>query len=262
LLAAGQTAQAAALVEVRERTRLRPTRADEEPGLRQSIIGAIERRLILLIAAIALAVDVGAGTAFPLDVGGEIRLEVPHRILISVGAGWMPKPYADSIDDTLRTFGAYDSDVSTLIRAALKNSFVLQPSIGWRPLPRRGLEILAGYTLVTLGGSLSGRQAIEAVTGRTFPDDAGAQIPLRSTLHNVHLEVDWRFLIHEHLVVRVGIELVHCFASSSSIDVTSRLPRGQDAIAQINSAVDQYLNGIYTTYVYSPVLAVSAAYRF
>jgi hypothetical protein len=202
------------------------------------------------------------GTAFPLDVGGAVTVETPHRILLSVGAGWMPTPYADSIDDTLRAFGAYDSDVSALIRAGLKNSFVLQPSIGWRPLSRHGLEILAGYTLITLGGSLSGRQAIEAVTGRTFPNDAGAQIPLHSTLHNVHLIIDWRWLLRGHWVFRAGVELVHCISSSSGIDVTSRLPRGQEAIAEINAAIDQYLDGIYTTYVYSPVVAVSAAYRF
>jgi hypothetical protein len=233
----------------------------------------IQRCLNLLVAGAVLlaapgaraapfALDVGLGTTFPLHVGGSATLEAPHRLLVSVGAGWMPSPYADSIDYTLRTFGAYDSDVSALIRAGLKNSFVLQPSIGWRPSPRHGLEILAGYTLVTLGGSLSGRQAIETVTGRTFPNDAGAQIPLHSTLHNVHLIVDWRWLLRDHWVLRAGLELVHCVASSSGIDATSRLPRGQEAIGQINTAIDQYLDGIYTTYVYSPAATATAAYRF
>ena len=212
---ARQTAQARGSGRSRRPDDARPGRANR---VGRAYNGGIQRGVVILVAGAALlralpagaapvVVDVTAGTAFPVDVGGAVTLEGPHRLLVSVGAGWMPKPYADSIDDTLRTFGAYDSDVSALIRAALKNSFVLQPSIGWRPLPRRGLEILAGYTLITLGGSLSGRQAIEAVTGRTFPSDAGTQIPLRSTLHNVHLQIDWRFLVHERWVLRIGVEL-------------------------------------------------------
>lgn len=206
--------------------------------------------------------DVAAGTAFPLDVGVSTRVEVPGRVLLGLELGVMPRPYAYTIDDVLRVFGAYDSTVSTLIREGLDDSFVLRPSVGWRPFPALGLELLGGYTLLALGGGLSGSQVIETVTGRAFPGGTGSQIPLHSTLHNVHAEAAWRFAVGEHWAIRASLGVVHCVASSSGIDVHARTRAGQAVVDQIDGDLDRYLNDVYTTYVYAPLLGASVGYRF
>jgi hypothetical protein len=39
---------------------------------------------------------------------------------------------------------------------------VLRPSFGWRPFRDYGFEVMGGYTLALLGGSVSGLSLIEA----------------------------------------------------------------------------------------------------
>lgn len=207
-------------------------------------------------------VDVGVGTGFPLDLGVSGHVELPARILAGLEVGWMPKPYAYTIDDLLKGFGAYNDTVSQLIREAISNSLVIRPSVGWRPFSKLGLEFLVGYTLLTIGGGLDGREIVEAATGKQLPTEAPNQIPLHSTLHNFHIRAGYRFLLGEHWVLRASLDYVHCFASSSGIDVTARTAAGQKAVSAVNDEIDSYLNGYYTKYVNAPVLGVNLAYRF
>lgn len=208
------------------------------------------------------AVDVGVGTVVPLYLGGQVVVEGPLRLLASFELGWMPKPYAYGIDDLLQTFGVYPDEVSQLIREALKSSLVLRPSLGWRPFPKLGFEVTAGYTFLTLGGGLSARQAIETATGRTLPNETPREIPLHSTLHNVHVQLAWRFLIGDHFVLRASLAYLHTLASSTGIDASPRTMAGKRVVAEANERIDDYLNGYYTKYVHAPLLGVTAAYRF
>jgi len=77
--------------------------------------------------------DLGFGTELPISLGGVGTLELPGRILLQLGLGFMPHGYAYAIDGALTSLGAYDQTVSQLIRNSLGNSFVLRASAGWRP---------------------------------------------------------------------------------------------------------------------------------
>ena len=206
--------------------------------------------------------DVGAGSHVPLLVGAEATLELPSRLLFQTEIGWMPRPYVALINTSLVELGAYDDTTATLIESALGNSMIVRLSAGYRPFARAGFEVFAGYTLAVLGGGLSGREVIEAVSTRELPPDADREIPLHSTTHSLHAGLAWRFLVNPRLVIRVSLSYFQTVASSSGIDVTARTQAGANAVAEIDAEIDAYLDDIYTTYVKAPLVGVIAAYRY
>jgi hypothetical protein len=208
---------------------------------------------------------VGVVTEFPISMGGYLGAELPGRILLEVGAGVMPGPYASAINGILTGVGAYDATVGSLVQNAIANSFVLRASAGWRPFSGHGLEILGGYTLLTLGGSATEGDIINAVLTEAHAParvaaGSGTTIPLSATLHNVHVTLGWRWLLaSDHLVLRASLSYLQCLAANVAVSLPGQ---GQ----AMESAVNQALNGLVapylTSYVKAPLVGVSAAYRF
>lgn len=210
----------------------------------------------------AVLFDLGAGTYLPLMMGISATVQIPYRIVLQAELGFMPRAYTNMINSILVGVSAYDETTASLIDAALGNSMVVRLSAGFKPFRKAGLEIFGGYTLAALGGGLSGVQAIEIVTGRDLPDEAGQEIPMHTVLHSLHLGVGWRFLIKKHFVFRPSIWYMQAIASSSGIDIQARPRVVQQAVDQANTELNQYLNGIYTDYVKVPLIGLWGAYRF
>jgi hypothetical protein len=209
--------------------------------------------------------DLGFGTELPISVGGVGTLELPGRLLLQLGLGFMPHGYAYAIDGILTSVGAYDQTVSALIRSALGNSFVLKASAGWRPFEGHGLEILGGYTLVTMGGTTTASDVInaglaESGSSQRVGSSMSQDLPLGATLHNVHVTLGWRWLMaDDHLVVRASLSYVQCLASSMSVG----LPAAQQAMEpSVNQALNASVGPYLTHYVKAPTLGLSMAYRF
>lgn len=209
-------------------------------------------------------VDVAAGTYFPLSFNAEGNLELPYRILLRADLGWMPSPYSNTIVDVVGDLGALNSFEQDLLKLAIQNSIVARLAVGWRPFPKLGFEALVGYTLVTVGGGVSGSDVIAAYlqskgSTDTVPPNARHDVPIGTTLHDFDATLGWRFLFFDdHLVVRATLGYMQCFASSTGIQVSSPRPAEQAAVARINSEIQGFLNPYYTTYV----AGVTAGYRF
>lgn len=214
------------------------------------------------------AIDVGVGTYFPVSVTAEATLELPYRILVQGDLGWMPSPYSNAIIDVIGDLGAITSTEENLIKLAIKNSLVTRVAAGWRPFPKLGLELLVGYTLVAVGGDVSGSDVITAYLesrGSTerVPADASRSVPLSSTLHNIQATVGWRFLLlGDKLVLRTSLSYLQCLASSTGVDLAGGRAVEQAAIAKINTQIEGTLDSYYKEYVKVPVLGVTLAYRF
>lgn len=214
-----------------------------------------------------LHLDLGAATDYPISMGGLATMEVPGRLLFSLGLGFMPQPYASSIDALLVAVHAYDNSVSQLVREALSSSFVLRASGGWRPLRDHGLELYGGYTLITLGGSANPVDVVNTVLAESgSPDRISGSYPNASvalTLHNVHATIGWRWLLaNDHLVVRAALSYMQCLAASANVS----LPTVSGASPQMTEGVSQALGAFIapylTTYGKAPVASLSASYRF
>ena len=209
-------------------------------------------------------VDVGLATEFPISIGAYIGAELPGRILLQVGAGIMPGAYTSAVNGVLTSVGAYDGTVASFIQNSITNSVVLRASAGWRPFTDHGFEMLGGYTLMTLGGTTTEGDVINAVlteahASERVPAGSGATIPLSATLHNVHATVGWRWVVaSDHLVIRASLSYLQCLAATVGVTLPAQ--------GQVMTAVNQQLNALvapyFTSYVKTPLIGLSAAYRF
>jgi hypothetical protein len=213
----------------------------------------------------SFAIDLGVATEFPISMGGYLGAELPGRILLQVGAGVMPSPYTSAVNGVLTGVGAYDANVGNFIQNAISNSFVLRLSGGWRPFTNHGLELLGGYTLMTLGGSAAEGDIVNAVlmesgSSQRVAAGSGAMIPISATLHNVHATIGWRWLMaNDHLVLRASLSYMQCVAANVGVTVPGQSAAMETAVSgAINAAVSPYL----TSYVKTPLVGLSAAYRF
>jgi hypothetical protein len=209
--------------------------------------------------------DVGMSTEFPIAVGGYVGVELPGRLLFQLGAGAMPGAYSGAVNNVLMGVGAYDQVVGKFVDAALGTSFVLRASAGWRPFTNHGLELLGGYTLVTMGGSTTEGDIINAVlaeagASQRVTPGSGATIPLSATLHNVHATVGWRWLLaDDHLVIRASLSYLQCVAANVGVSLPSQ---GQAMEGLVNQQLNGFVSPFLTSYVKTPLVGLSAAYRF
>ncbi|MFT3768611.1 MAG: hypothetical protein QM820_24460 [Minicystis sp.] len=212
--------------------------------------------------------DVGFGTELPISVGGVVTAEVPGRVLLQLGLGFMPHGYAYAIDGFLTSVGAYDQTISNLVKNALGNSFVLRASAGWRPFSGHGLEILGGYTLMTLGGQTTAADVINAVlaeggSSQRVPAGVNADVPLAATLHNVHVSLGWRWLLaDDHLVIRASLSYIQCVASNVGVSLANMGGTAASMEGAVNQGLNNFLSPYFSTYAKAPTLGLSAAYRF
>jgi len=212
--------------------------------------------------------DLGAGTYFPTSLTVEGTLELPARILVQVDLGWMPSPYSNTIVDLLGAFSVLDATEQSLLKLAIQNSFVGRLAAGWRPFPKLGFEATIGYTLVAVGGGVSGADVIQAYlqakgSSDTVPNDAGRQVPLEATLHNFQATLGWRFLlVKDKMWIRASLSYLQCIASSTGVSISSPRPAEQALVDKINSEIQGYLNPYFTEYVKVPVIGLTAGYRF
>jgi hypothetical protein len=210
-------------------------------------------------------VDVGFATEFPISMGGYLGVELPGRLLLQAGAGVMPSPYTSAVNGVLSGVGVYDKTVGDLIQSSISNSFVLRLSGGWRPFPDHGLEILAGYTLMTLGGSTTEGDVInaalaEAGSSQRVQAGSGMTIPLSATLHNVHVTLGWRWLLAgDHVVIRASLSYLQCLAANVGVSLPSQ---GQAMEAAVNQQLNAAVAPYFTQYVKTPLVGLSAGYRF
>jgi hypothetical protein len=210
--------------------------------------------------------DIGCATEVPLMIGAQATLELPYRILVQGEVGVLPGAYVNAIDGVLTGAGAYDATTSALVRSTLQNSLVVRASAGFRPFSGHGLEIMGGYTLASLGGGVSARQAVEAISGVAVPAEiADAQIQLRTTIHSLHVSLGWRWVVADHFVIRASLAYLQSVASSSSLAVpasVAAVPAVAARVDQVSQAVDTTLSESTTKYAKLPVMGLSLGYRF
>ena len=213
-------------------------------------------------------VDLGVGTEFPISVGGVLTAELPHRFLLQVGAGVMPKAYVETIDGFLTSVGAYDPLVSPAVRASLSDAFVLRASVGGRPFSGHGFEILGGYTLIKGGGSLATADALNVILAETgyplqAPSNLGADIPIGATLHNFHASIGWRWLVaDDRLVLRASLSYLQTVSSRIAVDIPDTAAEIVPYEGQINEQVNAFLGPFFSKYAKAPTLGLSGAFRF
>lgn len=229
---------------------------------------------LLLTSALAAPVHVVVGTKAPISLGGKARVELPGRVQVGGGVGYLPGGYVDVINGTAMAFDAYTEPTADLIKAAIGSSVVLDADVGWRPFERRGFTFGVGYSLVALGGDASTAEIITGVTGIDAPDPGEAGGPLgrrtplddyaydiTATLHLIRPELGWQFGFGERWLLDVG--LGGAFTLGSRVTVTPDFdPVAPELQEAFTSETAIWLEETIEQYVHSPTLSVGFGMKF
>lgn len=238
-------------------------------------------RWLILSAALCLAdtadasdwhLDASLGTDFPISLHGAVTVEGPYRLRARLGIGWMPGGYLDVINGIITGFGWYDDATAALIQAVLKDSLIVHPELGWRPVENAGFHFDVGYQMAGLGGSLSAVETVEALTGNDLPAEASeAAIDLQAaaTDHMLTVNLGWEFVIKDRLIIDTGLGGAFSMSASSELTPnlnTGRTGPGYDAmLAELDETMGEgetLLNETLTKYVHSPMIRIAVGYRF
>jgi len=210
----------------------------------------------------------GAGTDFPVAIGVHAHVEAPMRLRLSTSLGLLPVPYVGAINAFVVAVGGYDDNTADLVRSALKSSLIWRTHAGYRPFSRLGLYFEGGYGLVALGGSATGPELVEGLTGRTIPANAtrggtARSYDVASVLHMLDVEVGYEVTLAPHVQLRLALGGAFTIASATNIE-----PRftptavGQRAVDELTAYGERYLDDTFTSYVFTPVVSTGLAYVF
>lgn len=232
--------------------------------------GALAVFSLLLFAATTARADsdwhasAGVGTDLPLAIGARAQVEMPFRLRLSTSIGILPAPYVDGINAFVVAVGGYDDATADLVKSTISSSLIWRNHVGYRPVKSLGLYGELGYGLVALGGSTTASTLIAGVTGKSFPSSEASGnhvFDAAATLHMLDLEVGWDFPIADRLELRVAAGGAFTVASQTTIEPRFS-PRAARLVNEFTDYGEQYLDDTFTSYVFTPVLSVSAAYRF
>jgi len=206
-----------------------------------------------------------------LSVGGRMTLEFPLGIQFTGQLGYMPKAYVKTINFTLVELGAYDENTGEIIVQSLSNSLQASFLFGWSPFSPGGLYIDFGYSLMTLGGDVSGKSILQQVFKKNnallalMKDET---VPISSTLHNFQFDVGYKFLLAETLLIGLSVGFFKTIASTTSADIvlptingmTEEQRAGKETA--LKSEINNYMDEVYKTYVISPTVSAWIGLRF
>jgi len=228
---------------------------------------------LLAVAPVASAapdvhVDAFASTYVPVSVGVAARAELPMRIRTTVGVGTMPGPYLGMINGIATGVGWYDDITGDLIAAALKNSLIIHPRVGWRPVPALGFHADAGYQIATLGGSLSGAETLAVITGQEVPSEDGetlAELEAAASDHMFTIEAGYQWVVKKRLVIDLSLGGMFTVGASSELTPAGDAPtspRYERRVDLFTAAGEAYLTQTLKSYVHTPTVGIMVGYRF
>lgn len=231
---------------------------------------------LLLTSALAAPVQVIAGTKAPLSIGAKARVELPGRVQLGGGIGYLPGGYVDILNGTAMAFDAYEQSTADLIKAAIQSSAVFDADLGWRPFPESGFTFGLGYSLVALGGDASTAELIAGVTGIEAPESgtdgdgplagrAGSaddqSYDITAAVHLLRPEVGWQIDLGDRWMVDVG--LGGAFTLNSGVIVKAENESAAPALQEaFEAGTSEWLEDTIEQYVHSPTISVGFGAKF
>ena len=203
-------------------------------------------------------------TDLPLQAGGRIDVSTPSGLLLHSSLGGMPEDYIDMINSAVVSVGGYNAETAVVVAAALKDSLVWRVHAGWLPDPEGAFYCSLGYTLITLGGGVSGEDLL-TIASDEKPDAVSAAhvYSVDSTLHLLDLEVGWRWVFLDTYTLRVGAGFSGTVAASTKV-TPKFAPIGETAekAKTFTNAVEIFLDSTYEGNVFTPTLSAGFGVRF
>jgi hypothetical protein len=232
------------------------------------------RRAVLLLALIAAPTTARADdwrlglealTDVPLEAGGRIWAEAPYGFHLDTSLGVLPAGYVSLLNDVVVAAGGYNRETATVIEGVISSSLVWRIHLGWRPSAEWGFYLALGYGLVSLGGSAEVASLLLAATGEKLPyepPDASRPYRVASTLHMIDAEIGYMWaVLDDHLTLRLALGFAGTLNSVTTVEPQFQ-PVDPAGVKAWTSTGAQYLDGVYTSYLFMPLLSFAVGYRF
>ena len=208
---------------------------------------------------------VSALTDFPLLVGAEARVELPHGLRLTAAGGRLPDSYLRAINAVAIEAGWYSQRTAQLIGAALEDSLLVRCRLSWRPRSNRGWSLGAGYSLTALGGGLSGLELLASGTDQPLPEgsDGGLTMGVESQLHLVDAQLSWETRIGERLIYRAAIGAA--FTADSTTVIAPNWNASEFTLWLLEDLIaegENYLDTIFQEHVHLPTFSMALGWSF
>ncbi len=227
----------------------------------------------ILIIAWLSAVDGRAGeshlnlefvTDLPLQAGGRIDIDLESGLKLHTTLGGMPEDFIDIINSAVVSLNGYNDQTAQVVAAALKDSLVWRTHVGWLADPESSFYLSLGYTLITLGGGVSGEDLL-TIASDEKPDDVSAAhvYSVDSTLHLLDIEVGWRWVFLDTYTFRLAAGFAATIAATTEVK-PQFTPIGDTATKakKFTQAVETFLDDTYEGNVFTPTLSAAVGVRF
>lgn len=146
-------------------------------------------------------------TDFPLQVGGLVWIELPHRLRLTLSGGEMPDAYLQTINAIATSAGAYNQEQADFISELIHRAGSWRVQVGWRPFRYHGAYLEGGFGLLTVDKGLALADIIEQATGFPAPREPrlGLGYRITSVAEMVSLELGWIWYPWRNLTVRASL---------------------------------------------------------
>ena len=203
-------------------------------------------------------------TDLPLQAGGRFDLTLPSGLVMHSTLGGMPESYVNIINSVVVGLGGYNTETAQVVAAALKDSLVWRAHIGWRPDINGAFYCSLGYTLITLGGGVSGQDLL-TIASDEEPDEVSAAhvYAVDSTLHLLDIEAGWRWVFLDTYTLRISAGFSGTI-SANTIVSPKFTPIGETAkkARRFTDAVEVFLDSTYEGNVFTPTLSAAFGVKF
>lgn len=211
------------------------------------------------------AFRVEANTDFPLGAGARVGVISPWRVYLTTSVDALVPGYVQAGNALgTRVASSYTQQKADYIDHALRTSLAWRTHVGWQPSATSGFYIEAGYGLLALGGQTNVEDALITVLRLTPLEGEEAlerQYRVRAQLHQLDLELGWRWKLGTAWSVRAGIGSTVTLDSNSHVEPRYE-PSNSLAVEAFSRLAENKIDTYAEKYGYLPTLSLSVGYTF
>jgi hypothetical protein len=201
--------------------------ADSSPGAPEKERSLRERTTL----------SIEAVTHAPVDVGFQAGYEAPFGLRVSGGYGWVPRPFINAVTNVAAsTIG--DPRAQSVLENGNYGGNAWRVQAGFRPFSKLGLYLDAGYSKVSVDGSL---EISDSGVRELANFDGGYRAKLALDMWLVELGYQGHVL--ERIVLGSGVGVMRTIRSSTTVTATDGAPTSpavQEVTQEIDHAIENH----------------------
>lgn len=181
--------------------------------------------------------SIEAVTHAPVDVGFQAGYEAPFGLRLFGGYGWVPRPFIDAVTDVAAS-AIGDPRARSVLQNGNYGGNAWRVQAGLRPFSKLGLYLDAGYSKVSVDGSL---EIADSGVRELANFDGGYRASLDLDMWLVELGYQGQLL--ERIVLGSGLGVMRTMRSSTTVTATDGAPTSpavEEVTQQIDESIENY----------------------